>query len=78
MSLHTVEIHAPDFDWDIDGGIDHPSTADQNIPTGPDASFYPDFQSNQYQLPHLLSDRPSPECISCISFKHSPGPKKQG
>ena len=51
--------------------------AAQNIPKRPSAVLQPDFKSNQYQLPSLLSSSQPPECIPPILFEHSAAcPKK--
>ena len=63
MFLDTIRTHAPDFDCDDDGRGDVHTAADQNITTRLDTVLQPDFESSQYQLPFLLSNRSSPGCI---------------
>ena len=39
LSWDIYEIHAPNFDCDIDGCSDDPTAADQSAPTKPDATL---------------------------------------
>ena len=52
LSLNTIEIHVPDFDFDIDSGSDGhaAATTEDNVATRPDEVLQCDFKHNQYQL----------------------------
>ena len=63
FSLDYIEIHALDFEADIDSGSDDTTASDQDLSLGPDSKLQPDFESNQYQLPLLLSDILAPHCL---------------
>ena len=44
MSLDNVKFHVPDLHYAIDDGSDSPTTADQDIPTRPEAALHPDLK----------------------------------
>ena len=46
--LNTIEIHMLGFDYNIGGGSDGPTAADQELPTGPDAAFSPAIEKSVY------------------------------
>ena len=71
LSVDSIEIHAPDFDFDIYGGRYDPVIANQNLATRLYAALQSDVMSNQHQLPSLLSDRLLSKCIPPISSGHS-------
>ena len=50
LSTDNIKIHAHDFDCDIDGGSDGSIATDQNISTGPNATFQSDFKISEYQI----------------------------
>ena len=58
--LDMVELHAPNFDSDIDSGSDGPIANHQDIPTGSESSSILDHNSSDYRLPPLISDRLKP------------------
>ena len=72
MSLDTSEVNVPNFDCDIDAVGDGPTSADQNIPTGPSTTFQPDLQCCEYQLPTLPFESPPPRLRLPIPLEHSP------
>ena len=63
-----MEIQDPDFDYDIDGGIDGPTATVQYVSIVSDTAFQIDCEKSDYQLPPVLSDRTLPECISQFYF----------
>ena len=69
-NLHTIKIHAPDFDCCIDGSSDASTANVNNLPTESDVTLSPDFESSEHPLPLLLSNRPVPQHIPPIPFKH--------
>ena len=54
--LDTVEIHAPDFDHDINGSNNGTIDSHQDISTRPDLSSPSQYKSTDYRLPPSLSD----------------------
>ena len=65
------EKHVPDFDYDIHSDSDSPTASNEKVSTGPDDTLQHDFKSNKYQLPPLLSNRPTVEFILPIPFECS-------
>ena len=43
--LDVIEIHAPDFDWDIDGSSDSHAATDQKAFVRPTTSLSTDYES---------------------------------
>ena len=58
--LDTIELHAPNFDWDIDGGTDSPAAMDKDIPSRHKPTPPTEHESIDYQLSPLLSDWTTP------------------
>ena len=53
--MDTTEIHAPNSDCDFDGGIDSPTSTDQELPATADTAPTSDLKSCEHQLPPVLS-----------------------
>ena len=68
--MDTIKLHAPNFDCHIDGVCDGPAATYQDIPSGP--TLQTEHDNADYQLPLLLSDRPTPVSgyIPPIPFHH--------
>ena len=60
LHLDVVELHAPDFDYDIDGSGNSPTATHQDISTGPNPSSSSQYKSTDYRLSPLLSDKETP------------------
>ena len=78
FSLNTIQMHAPDYDIDVDGGSDSPTSGHLDLRLEPESGLHSDLKSNQYQWPPLISNRLVSAHVSPIPFQGIPAhPKKQ-
>ena len=72
LPLESIKIYAPNFECNVDGGSDSPTTNDQDLPPGSDSTLQSDLMSNHHQLTPLFFKRLAPDHALSIPFEHTP------